>query len=584
MQSAGFAVAPDPVTESTGERARARLVERIRASVIGDDVVLQGPFGARRMVYADSTASGRALSFVERFIRDRVLPLYGNTHTEASATGQQTTQLREEARSLIRGAVRGSDDDVVLFCGSGSTGAIDRLARVVGLSTDGAHRRFAPLPAERRPVVFVGPYEHHSNELPWRESIADVVTIRADRNGQIDLEHLDAELERFARRPLLIGSFSAASNVTGVVTDVDAVSIALHRRGALAWWDYAAAGPHLPIEMNPSPPCPDGRLAYKDAVFLSPHKLVGGPGTPGVLVAKRHHFRNPTPSVPGGGTILFVSPARHRYHDDPVIREEGGTPAIVESIRAGLAFALKEAVGADEIRQRERDFVARALASWRANPRIEILGDPVRERLPIVTFGLRHPPGILHSAFVVSVLSDLFGIQARSGCFCAGPYIHRIYPIDETWSRAMDADTARGRIGANLALVRIGFDYFMSETAFAYVLEAVHLLADEAWRLLPLYRFDPQTGTWSHRSGRSAVSLSLHDVSFDSEALLAGSLETMPESVLGRQLEDARRTFRRLARLVPQAPDDAPLDADFERIRWFPLPGAWQGRLPEEPV
>jgi selenocysteine lyase/cysteine desulfurase len=236
----------------------------------------------------------------------------------------------------------------------------------------------------------------------------------------------------------VIGSFSAASNVTGIVSDVDAVSIALHRRGALAWWDYAAAGPHLPIDMNPAPPVPEGHLAYKDAVFLSPHKLAGGPGTPGVLVAKRTQLERPTPSVPGGGTILFVSPSGHRYHPDPTIREEGGTPAIVESIRAGLVFALKEAVGADEIRRREQSLVTRALLSWGADPRIEILGDPTSERLPIVSFGLRHPRGILHSSFVVSVLSDLFGIQARSGCFCAGPYVHRIYPIDEAWSSAMD--------------------------------------------------------------------------------------------------------------------------------------------------
>jgi selenocysteine lyase/cysteine desulfurase len=222
----------------------ARLIERIRESVIGDDTVLEGPFGGRRMVYADYTASGRSLTFVESFIRDRVLPLYGNTHTEASATGQQTARLREESRLLIHEALGGSKDDVVLFCGSGVTGAIDKLARVLGLVDAGA--RAEPLPPDERPVVFVGPYEHHSNELPWRESIADVVTIREDAAGGVDIDHLEAELARHAERPLRIGSFSAASNVTGIVTDVDAVSIALHRHGALAWWDYAAGAPTSP--------------------------------------------------------------------------------------------------------------------------------------------------------------------------------------------------------------------------------------------------------------------------------------------------------------------------------------------------
>jgi selenocysteine lyase/cysteine desulfurase len=573
VRDAATATRPALGDRTLAALGREGLVERIRRSVIGDDVVVEGPFGGRRLVYADSTASGRALSFVESFIRDSVLPLYGNTHTEASATGQQTTRLREEARSLIHAAVGGSDEDVVLFCGSGSTGAIDKLARVLGLGTDGAHRRFAPLEPDERPAVLVGPYEHHSNELPWRESIADVTTIRGDHNGRIDLGHLEEELERYARRPLVIGSFSAASNVTGIVTDVDAVSIALHRHGALAWWDYAAAGPHLPIDMNPSPPVRDGHLAYKDAVFLSPHKLVGGPGTPGVLVAKRAQLERPTPTVPGGGTILFVSPSGQRYHPDPTVSEEGGTPAIVESIRAGLVFALKEAVGADEIRRRERSLVERALGSWRADPRIEILGDPEGERLPIVSFGVRHGDGILHSGLVVSVLSDLFGIQARSGCFCAGPYVHRIYPIDGAWSKAMDEESARGYLGAKLALARVSFDYFTSEAAFRYVVDAVHLVAAEGWRLLPLYRFEPTSGLWSHRNGRLAASLSLRDLSFDAGPLLPGATRTAPESVLAAQLDDARRILRALETAEPAPPDDPPLDPSFERTRWFPLPG-----------
>ena len=331
----------------------AALIERIRDSVIGDDVVLDGPFGPRRLVYADYTASGRALSFIEDYIRERVLPLYANTHTEASATGLHTTAMREDARGIIHGAVNGGEDDVVVFCGAGTTGAIDKLVRVLDLE---------------RAVVFVGPYEHHSNELPWRESSAEVVTIREDAAGRVDLEHLEYELDRHAHHTLKIGTFSAASNVTGIVTDVDRVAIALHRHGALSLWDYASAGPYLPIDMNPSPDIADGHLAYKDAVCISPHKFVGGPGTPGVLVAKRALFANPVPTVPSGGTILFVSPTRQSYHPEPAIREEGGTPAIVESIRAGLVFALKEAVGAQEIRRREDDFARRALESLQAQP------------------------------------------------------------------------------------------------------------------------------------------------------------------------------------------------------------------------
>ncbi len=563
------------------EHASASLIDRIRDSVIGEDVVLDGPFGRRRLVYADYTASGRSLSFIEDFIRDAVLPLYGNTHTEASATGLQTTALREDARRIIHQAVNGSDEDVVLFCGSGTTGAIDKLTRVLGLG-----RAVGPVgsPADDRPVVFVGPYEHHSNELPWRESIADVVAIREDAEGRVDLRHLEDELRRHANRPLRIGSFSAASNVTGIMTDVEQVAIALHRHGALSCWDYAAAGPYQPIDMNPSPAIPDGHLAYKDAVFLSPHKFVGGPGTPGVLVAKRALFRNPVPSVPGGGTILFVSPSGHSYHPDPVIREEGGTPAIVESIRAGLVFALKEAVGTEEIRRREDSFVRRALDSWGTNPHIEILGNTAVERLAIVSFGLRHRRGLLHSNFVVALLSDLFGIQARSGCFCAGPYIHRMYPIDDNWSARMDAQCARGVMGSTLAFVRVNFGYFLSETVFEYILEAVHLLASEGWKLLPLYRFDPSTGLWHHRSGRHRPRLSLDDLSFSSGTLGLGVPRgSEPERALGGYLAAAQRIIREVEVAPPAAPlRDPSLTSEFEQIRWFPLPGEALRQLHDE--
>ncbi|HSH11696.1 MAG TPA: aminotransferase class V-fold PLP-dependent enzyme [Ilumatobacter sp.] len=557
------------------------LIDTIRASVIGGAEMVDGPFGPRPVVYADYTASGRSLSFIEEYIADVVLPLYANTHTESSGTGLQTTRFREDARQIIADCVGATDQHAVLFCGSGSTGAIAKMVGVLGLRIPSVlEDRFQlshHVPADQRPVVFIGPYEHHSNELPWRESIADVVTIDEDHDGHVDLAQLEVELERHRDRPQLIGSFSAASNVTGIVTDTVAVSSLLHRYGAIALWDFAAAAPYVEIDMG-SPADGDG---YLDAIFISPHKLIGGPGTPGLLVARQALFTNRVPDVPGGGTVTFVNPNEHDYLVDVEHREEGGTPDIVGSIRAGLIFQLKQAVGLDEIKAREDGFLRRAIEVWDAHPNLMILGSREAARLSIVSFVVRDavagaaptPGRYLHHNFVVSVLNDLFGIQSRGGCSCAGPYGHRLLGIDLDRSHEFEREITRGCEGIKPGWVRVNFNYFIDDDTFDYIVDAVALLADEGRRLLPYYRFEPDTGLWKHRDGLTGAALSLHDVSYaDGTMSYHRRPRLLPEGGLAEYLDRARQLLADLAD-APTSPIGLPdTTADFEHLRWFPYP------------
>ena len=552
----------------------ADLIEHIRDSVIGADTAVTTPFGVRRVTYADYTASGRSLTIIEDFITDHVLPMYANTHTETSGTGLQTTKFREEARSTIRSSVGGTaEEHAVIFAGSGMTGAIDRLITILGMripaELDDRYGLGEHIPSNERPVVFVGPYEHHSNELPWRESIADVIEIAEDADGYIDLADLERRLVEHSDRPLIIGSFSAASNVTGIISDTSAVSSILHRHGALSFWDFAAAGPYVQIEMRSPATHGDD---YKDAIFISPHKFIGGPGTPGVLVARRDLLHNRVPAVPGGGTVEYVSSTEHRYLADAEHREEGGTPAIIESIRAGLVFKLKETVGAAAIQERESRLTRTVIDRLSQHPRIEILGNPDAHRLSIVSFVIKAPDGRhhLHHNYVVALLNDLFGIQARGGCSCAGPYGHRLLGIDVETSQRYEHEISMGCAIVKPGWVRVNFNYFITDEELDFIVEAIEIVADDGWRLLSRYEFEATSGEWRHRDGTPKPPMSLDDLTFGHRgAEFEDRRQTEPPERLPRYLEEARRILAAADVEDIPTPD---LPESAESLRWFLVP------------
>lgn len=550
----------------------------IRQNEVGRRASIDTPYGRRLLSYADSTATGRYLHFVEAWLR-RVRPFYANSHTAISSTGRVMSELREEARRVIRRAVNAGAQDEVVFVGSGATAAVNKLVGLLGWRiSEPLEREYnlsSLIPRERRPVVLVGPYEHHSNELPWLESIAEVVEVGLTLKGQVDLGDLERKLAAYAARPVKLGTFSAASNVTGVLTDVRAVARLLHRFGAWACFDYAAAGPYVPIDMHPA-----DEAERVDALFLSTHKFIGGPEGSGLLVSHRDFFQTRSPERPGGGTVDFVA-SFERVSVDYVARlderEEGGTPAILGDVRAGIGFLVKEMIGPARILEHDLRLAEYALSRLARHPRLKLLGPTDVPRLPIISFNVER----LHHDFVSALLDHLFGLQNRAGCACAGPYGHRLLGIGRAKSEQYRAQLARGLVGIKPGWVRVTLPYYASDEDVEFMLSAIEFVADHGREFVPEYRLGWLDGVWRHiarpMSDVRPIELTVDALVEAAQTFAAGDHEqpmsgAQLRAERKRYLEEARRLAKQLHQKWAQSPpvwNSGTGQPEVDALVWF---------------
>jgi selenocysteine lyase/cysteine desulfurase len=468
-----------------------------REKTIGRRQKIASPGAETQVVYADWTASGRGYEPIECCLQQEVLPFFANSHTQTTLTGTLMTKAYEEAKVIVKQHVGANAEDVLIFCGSGMTSAVNKLQRLLGLkmparSTEHACAGALQVDDDARPVIFVTRMEHHSNHISWLETIATVVLIDQTEDGNVDLDHFDALLEQFKCRVLKIAAVTACSNVTGIQTPYHEIAKRIHRQGGLCFVDFACSAPYVQIDMHPAD---EGERL--DAIYFSMHKFLGGPGTPGVLIFNGKLYHNAVPDHPGGGTILYSNPWKVRqYVDDIEAREDGGTPPLLQAIKAAMCIRLKEQMGINHILRREEELMKIVLDRLSEMERVTVLQGNVRTRLGVVSFVVAGA----HHNLIVKLLNDRFGIQTRGGCSCAGTYGHALLGVEEKRSLEIRDAIISGDMFAKPGWVRVSIHPTMSDDEINFILVSIEATAFMFAEWMRDYTYDKDSNEYIHRN------------------------------------------------------------------------------------
>lgn len=465
--------------------------KKFRENTIGNELEFNTPYGKKIMIYADWIASGRLYGPIEEKISDVFGPWVGNTHTETSETGTLMTKAYHLAQQKIKEHVNAGPEDVIITTGFGMTGVINKFQRILGLKHCGRLKGTNCQQERQKPVVFITHMEHHSNHTSWYETSADLVVVPPGEGLLFDTNKLREELEKYKDREFKIGAFTACSNVTGVFTPIHEMAAIMHEYGGFCFVDYAASAPYVDINMHPDDPA-----EKLDAVFFSPHKFLGGPGSSGVMVFDSKLYKNPTPDHPGGGTVDWTNPwGEYKYIDDIEAREDGGTPGFLQAIRTALSIEVKNQMGTKNIKKREDELVKTAIKLLREIKGVNILADNVEERLGVVSFYIEG----LHYNLVVKMLNDRYGIQVRGGCACAGTYGHYLLDVTYEDSHEITQLISTGDLSVKPGWIRLSLHPTMTDEELFTFVDAVRAISENINEWKKDYIYNKKINEFRHK-------------------------------------------------------------------------------------